>query len=311
MGSDVAQVCRIGALEEREFFAGSSCAFGVFDGMHSGHRFLLEQAKHTARESGGHSIALTFDIDPDERLHAQRLKKLLSNDDRIDMLAQSGVDVVAILPFTPEFSAETPEEFLHNTFGTHAPAYLHVGSDFRFGKRAAGTVKELNAWAQGSGTCVCAHDLVSADGAPITATRIRLLLADCKVREAAELLTYPYTLHDCVMPGRKEGRDMGFRTANLVVEPMRRVLGEGVYAAYALVDGKRYRAAVSVGVSPTFKDETDAYCEVHILDFDDDIYDQDIYVEFIEWLRPMMEFTSVEELIATVTSNIQWVRDNL
>ena len=170
---------------------------------------------------------------------------------------------------------------------------------------------ELEAWAKNSGTSICAHDLVSVDGKPITATRIRLLLADGKVREAADLLTYPYTLHDRVLPGRGEGRDMGFRTANLVVEPMRRVLSEGVYAAYALVDGVRYRAAVSVGVSPTFKGETDSYCEVHILDFEGDIYNQDIYVEFVEWLRPMMEFAHVDELISTVMGNIQWVRDNL
>ena len=307
----MAEVFRIEDPRDRDVFAGSSCAFGVFDGVHSGHRFLLGEACKTAAQCGGRSIALTFDIDPDERFHAQRLKKLLSNEDRIAMLAESGVDAVVILPFTPEFSSRSPEEFLSNTFGEFAPAYLHVGSDFRFGKKAAGTVAELRAWAQRSGTHICAHDLVSADGAPITATRIRLLLADGKVREAAELLTYPYTLHDRVVAGRGEGRDMGFRTANLVIDPMRRVLGEGVYGGYAIVDGVRYRAAVSVGVSPTFAGETDSYSEVHILDFEGDIYDQDIYVEFVEWLRPMMEFPTVEELIATVMSNIQWVRDNL
>lgn len=296
---------------DRSLLAGSSCAFGVFDGVHRGHRFLLNAACETARESGGTSIALTFDIDPDERFHADRLKKLLSNADRIEMLSRTGVDAVVILPFTPEFSAESPEEFLDKTFGGCTPAYLHVGSDFRFGKRAAGNVEVMKRWAEAAGTVVCAHDLVSADGAPVTATRIRALLGEGKVREAADLLTYPYTLHDRVRAGRGEGADMGFRTANLVVEPMRRTLAEGVYGGYAIVEGKKYRAAVSVGVSPTFKDETDAYSEVHILDFDDDIYDQDIYVQFVEWLRPMIQFDSVDELISTVMGNIQWVRDNL
>ncbi len=296
---------------KRDLFLGSSCAFGVFDGVHIGHRFLIDQARRTAKESGGRSIALTFDIDPDELFHAERLKKLLSNEDRMQMLADTGVDVVAILPFTPKFAGESPEEFLASTFGDFPPAYLHVGSDLRFGKRASGTVEDLMQWAKGCGARICAHDLVSSDGAPITSTRIRLLLADGKVREAAELLTYPYTLHDRVVSGRGEGRDMGFRTANLVVEPMRRVLGEGVFGAYAIVDGLRYRAAVSVGVSPTFKGETDSYIEVHILDFEGDIYNQDIYVQFVEWLRPMMEFPTVDELISTVMSNIQWVRENL
>ena len=307
----MARVYRIEKAEDRDLFAGASCAFGVFDGVHIGHRFLLRQAQETAQARGIRSVAITFDIDPDERFHAHRLKKLLSNEDRIAMLAASGVDAVAILPFTPEFSSSAPGEFLATTFSGHAPACLHVGNDFRFGKKAAGTVADLERWGHEANVRICAHDLVSADGRPITATRIRLLLADGKVREAAELLSYPYTLHDRVVAGRGEGADMGFATANLVVEPMRRVLGEGVYGAYAVVDGIRHRAAVSVGVSPTFGGATDAYSEVHILDFAEDIYHQDIYVEFVEWLRPMMEFASVDELVATVMGNIQWVRDNL
>lgn len=307
----MAPIFKFDSESDRSLFKGASCAFGVFDGLHMGHRFLLDSACKTARESGGRSIALTFDIDPDERFHADRLKKLLSNDDRIAMLSQSGVDAVVVLPFTPEFSAESPEEFLAKTFGEFAPAFLHVGSDFRFGKRAAGNVDVLREWGRRSQTRICAHDLVSADGEPVTATRIRMLLAQGNVREAAKLLTYPYTLHDRVRSGRGEGADMGFRTANLVVEPMRRTLREGVYGGYAIVEGEKYRAAVSVGVSPTFKEETDSYSEVHILDFNEDIYNQEIYVQFVEWLRPMIQFDSVDELIATVKGNIQWVRDNL
>ena len=158
------------------------------------------------------------------------------------------------------------------------------------------------------GTHIDAHNLKSTDGAPITATRIRKLLGKHDLDEAAKLLGRRFSLVEKVRPGRGEGADMGFSTANLYIKPERRVLGEGVYAAFVTVDGERYRAAVSMGVSPVFKDETDATCEVHILDFNKDIYGEYIEVEFVEFLRPMIKFDSTEELIRTVMGNIEYCR---
>ena len=296
---------------DKSFFSGSSCAFGVFDGVHMGHRFLLDQAKATAGQTGGKSIALTFDIDPDEMFHAERLKKLMTNEERLEMLASTGVDAVVALPFTRDFAASSPEEFLVRTFGEGTPAHLHVGSDFHFGCKAAGSVAELDAWASGRGMQVHAHELKSADGAPVTATRIRLLLADTNIKEANSLLTRPYFMTGTVEAGRGEGADMGIRTANLAVSDQLRPLGDGVYAAYAHVGGKRYKAAVNVGVAATFADRAVATCEVHLLDFDGDIYGQYMKVEFIEFLREMRAFDDVQELIATIQGNIDWVRENL
>lgn len=304
-------VFKLNQPEARQVLARSACAFGVFDGVHAGHRFLIESACADAREHGLASVVLTFDSDPDERFHPDRLKKLLTNQDRISMLAQTGVDAVVVLPFTSELASLSPQEFLQGVLAGNVPASLHVGSDIRFGSKVAGDVECLRQWGKLNDMRVCAYDLLKLNGEPVTSTRIRLLLSQGKVEDAQALLSYPYTLHDRVVAGRGEGRDMGFRTANLVVDPMRRILCEGVYAAYAIVGGKRYKAAVSVGVSPTFKDQTDAYSEVHILDFEEDIYGQDIEVQFVAWLRPMMAFDSVEELIATVMGNIAWVRDNL
>lgn len=292
-------------------FEHSSCAFGVFDGVHLGHQYLLESAIKTAAESGGQSIALTFDIDPDECFHPDRLKKLMSNDRRLEFLESSGVDAVVALPFTRDFAALSPEEFLSKTFNGHVPAYLHVGLDFRFGYRAAGTVADLGEWGAEVGTYIAAHNLKSADGAAITATRIRKLLAAHDLDEAAKLLGRPFSIYEKVQPGRGEGADMGFRTANLIMPVNRQVLGDGVYAAWAVIGGKRYKAAVSVGVAPTFEDATKATCEVHILDFHEDIYEQYIEVQFMEFLRPMIKFDSTEELIRTVLGNIDYVRRNL
>lgn len=307
----MAQIFNIDTTFDHSMLGGSSCAFGVFDGVHTGHQYLLNAACETARESGGAAIALTFNIDPDELFHAQRLKKLLANEDRLNMLAASGVDAVCVLPFNREFASASPTEFLEATFGGHAPAYLHVGQDFRFGAKAAGVVADLETWAASSGTKICAHALVSADGQPISATRIRKLLLDAQLEEANKLLGYPYTLCDVVRPGRGDGASFGFATANMELVPNKRVLGEGVYGGYAYVDGKQYRAAVAVGVSPLFEAETSANIEVHILDFEGNLYGQKIEVQFIRRIRPMIEFASQDELIATVLDNIAWVRENV
>ena len=292
-------------------FAGSSCAFGVFDGLHTGHQYLIGQAVETNDVPGGRSIVITFDIDPDEVFHPDRLKKLSRNADRLDALVHAGADDVVVLPFTPAFFGQPPEDFLANTFPQGAPAHLHIGEDFRFGAKAAGNVETLREWGARVGCQIHAHHLVSADGVPITATRIRLLLLDCKIKEANRLLGRPYSIRETVHKGRGDGADFGFATANLQVIEHDRVLGEGVYAAYATIDGTRFKAAVSVGVSPTFEATSTANMEVHILEFEGDLVDKPITVEFIEFLRPMIKFDSTEELIATVMGNIQWVRDNL
>ena len=298
----------------RKLFAGASCAFGVFDGLHQGHRYLIDQSvasAHTADDACGCSIILTFDIDPDEVFHPNRLKKLMRNADRLAALEQTGADAVVILPFTHDLFTLEPDEFLETTFSAGVPAHLHVGENFRFGAKAAGTVETLRRWGTRVGCRIHAHGLVSSDGKPITATRIRLLLQDCKLREATTLLGHPYSLRETVQRGRGEGTGFGFATANLQVKPHDRVLGEGVYAAWATIGNARYKAAVSVGVSPTFEASANADMEAHILDFNGDLIGRDITLEFVEYLRPMIKFDSTEELIATVTANIDWIRENL
>lgn len=294
-------------------FSGSCCAFGVFDGVHRGHRFIIGEAVCDARARDARAVVVTFDRDPDELFAADRLKKLMSNDARVEALCSiEGVDAVVTLPFTRAFASLEPRAFLDATLGDgHAPASLHVGSDFRFGARAAGDAGALAKWGAEHGMGVVAHDLLTVRGMPVTSTRIRALLAQGDVVQAKALLGHAYSVREQVRPGRGEGADMGFATANVHVPDELRVLGDGVYAAYALVDGVRYKAAVSVGVSPTFAEAARANMEVHILDFAGDLYGRLIKVCFEHWLRPMKEFSSTEELIATVMGNIQWVRDNL
>lgn len=310
-GLVVAQIFRADETFSQSLFAGASCAFGVFDGVHKGHQYLIDCAKQSAQSLGGRSLVLTFDIDPDEVFRPDKLKKLMTNEDRIATLAKTGVDAVVVLPFTLEFAASTPEEFLRKTFGDTTPASLHVGYDFKFGARAKGTVEDLRQWGHKHAVTIDALGLKSEDGAPISATRIRQLLSEGDITEANRLLGHTYFVGGVVQPGRGEGADMGFRTANLEIPSIMRALGDGVYAAWATVDSKRYKAAVNVGVPATFAERSRATCEVHLLDFKGDLYGQTIRVEFLHWLRPMRKFDDIDELIATVQGNIAWVRENL
>lgn len=307
----MAVICSLEQAHDQQLLVGACCAFGVFDGVHQGHRFIIEQACQEARDTGRLSIALTFDIDPDELFHADRLKKLMSNGQRIASLSEQGLDAVVVLPFTKEFAAQAPDEFLDLTFQGGTPSSMHIGFDLRFGARASGGLAELEEWGSVRGMTVHGHDLLEVDGQPVTSTRIRFLLAQGCIKEANALLGSGYRVCGEVQQGRGEGGDFGFKTANLHVPEMLKVLGDGVYAAYAYVDGKRYKAAVSNGVAPTFADSAKANVEVHILDFEGDIYRKSICVEFVEWLRPMMSFPSIDELITTVMGNIEWVRQNL
>lgn len=184
----MAQTLYLDDASDRSFFDGSSLSFGVFDGVHRGHRYLIGCARDTAFATQGKSIVLTFSIDPDELFAKDRHVKLLSNQDRIGMLASCGVDYVAVLPFDREFAALSPEAFLTWTFKGSSPRYIHVGEGFRFGSRASGTVEDLERWGGPIGTQVCAHKLLEHGGQPISATRIRGLLSESDVRQAETLL---------------------------------------------------------------------------------------------------------------------------
>ncbi len=169
----------------------ASVAFGVFDGVHEGHRFIIGEAVNTAREEGRASAVITFDIDPDEVFAADRLKKLMTNEARIAKLAELDVDAVVVLPFSREFAAQSPEDFLNACFGGGVPSHIHIGSDFHFGRKAAGNVESLRAWGAERGMEVHGHELVAEGGRPVTATRIRGLLSEGRAREAATVWGAP------------------------------------------------------------------------------------------------------------------------
>jgi riboflavin kinase/FMN adenylyltransferase len=291
-------------------FDGAKVCIGVFDGLHLGHRTLIDSLGEDGHV--GSRVIVTFDIDPDEVFGCAGFKKLMSNDARIAALLQTDVDAVVVLPFEEVRNME-PIAFLDVLFAGYDPVEVAVGEGFRFGAKAAGNVQVMRDWAASrtSGCTVSEIALAELDGAPVSSTRIRGLLAAGCVDQAARLLGRPWRISGEVVRGRNQGADMGFATANLSIAPVMAVASPGVYGGYAYVDGKRYKAAISFGASPTFADQKPADMEVHVLDFAGDLYGRTLDVDFVEWIREMRKFDSLEELIATVTANIEYIRENL
>jgi len=285
------------------------CAIGVFDGVHQGHRFLIDKTIEQARHLQLPAIAITFDRDPDELfVRPGALRKLLSNEDRISLLAQSGVDAVCVIPFERELSRLDPQSFLDVVIAKHgSPRGIHIGSDFRFGHKAAGTTEDLTLWASAHNCEVFPHNLYTDAGSSVTSTRIRNALQAGDLALANKLLMRPHYIWATVVKGRSAGRNLGFPTANLRPDDYLIPPADGVYVSAVIIEGRLYRAATSVGVPSTFT-HTSPTIEAHILDFDDDLYGLRLQIFFFELLRPMISFSTVDELQKTVFHNIEQTR---
>lgn len=290
------------------------CAIGAFDGVHAGHRFLIQSMVEDAHRRGTASVVVTFDVDPDELfLDRSKVRKLLSNEDRIERLANLGADYVLVLPFTCEFAAHTFDSFLMEYLLTSMELEcIHVGYDFRLGAGTDGDVGNLRDWGRARGCGCVGYDLLRIGNEPVTATRIRELIGHGQVAKAADLLGYPFYITGVVHHGRGEGGErFDIPTANVFWEVPYTPVLDGVYAGYVKVDGVRYPAAINMGVPPTFKERTDCRLEPHLLDFTGDLYGKTVSVSFVERLRDLKAFSSEEELRETIGANIEWVREHL
>ena len=292
------------------------CAIGAFDGVHRGHQALIARARSEAQERADELVVVTFSPDPSVVLtpgHPQRM--LLSDAARTRALRSiEGVDRLVVLEFTPELAALPYERFVRETLaGTVELDCVVVGSDFRLGAGGAGTVSALRELGRADGFDVIGMDLVDEGGEPITATRVRGLLAAGRVEAAAGLLGRCHFVSGEVEHGRGEGTGLGFPTANVRVLSGLCLPAEGVYAGYVVSDGVAWPAAVNVGKPRTFSpgEEGESFLEATLLGFSGDLYGAKVDVVFLRWLRAPRAFSSVDELERVVLGNVSWVRATL
>lgn len=290
--------------------APTAVTIGVFDGVHLGHRAVMDRLVDRARAGGLVPAALTFDPHPLEFVAPERAPRLLTTVvQRVELLAACGIGIVGVLPF-PEIRDLSPETFAVDLLGGRLAArYVAVGTDFRFGRDRAGDVDVLRALGRVHGFEVEAVDLVARiDGEVVSSTRIRSDIAEGRVADAAVLLGRPVELRGVVVHGDARGRTIGFPTANIHVPERLAVPADGVYAAWCRLggvraDGRRLPAVVNIGVRPTF-DGTRRIVEVHLLDVDEDLYGAELVVDLVDRIRDEVRFGSVDVLVARLHEDV-------
>lgn len=296
-------------------FGPSAVAIGKFDGVHAGHRRVIAQLEVEASARSLVATVVTFDRNPLSVLRPELCPEaLLSNGQKLDRLAETGLAATLMLTFDLDFSRQAPEVFVRDILvnALHARIVM-VGSDFRFGAKGAGTVDTLREFGAEYGFEVVLIDDVVLDvthdgGHRVSSTWIRDLLSAGRPREAATLLGHLAGIRSSVVHGEARGRDLGYPTANLAHGAEGFIPADGVYAAWLSVDGRRYGAAVSIGNNPTFEGVADKTVEAHVLDEQLDLYDKVVDLEFVEYIRPMNKFPDAASLVVQMGLDEQRIR---
>ena len=298
---------RLEALPRPE--GGSAVTVGFFDGVHLGHRAVLDRTVTRARELGLPSVAVTFDRHPREILTPGREPRLLTTvETKASLIADRGIDRLLVLPFTAEFAAWEPERFVREVLLEALGAQrVTVGANFTYGNRAAGTVETLVAAAPAAGFEAERIDLVDLDGRRVSSSSIRTALAEGDLDWPTRALGRRYAVEGTVVSGAGRGHGMGYPTANLETSPRLLLPANGIYAGRASCDGVRAVAAVSVGTNPTFGSEP-LHVEAYLLDYEGDLRDRAIRIEFWERLRDEMRFDRVEDLVAAMDADVARTR---
>lgn len=289
----------------------SVVALGTFDGVHLGHRAILGTAVTHAREAGLQALACTFEQHPIEILQPARAPRSITTvEERLALIAETGVDGVVVLSFTPELAAVEPEAFVKEVLlGRLRAQQVVVGFNHRFGRGARGDAGLLQELASRLGFQAHVVPPLTVGGVPVSSSEVRTALQRGDVVAAARFLGRPYAIGGTVTSGAGRGRTLGFPTANLAPDG-NLLIPRGVYGCLAHVDGVVHPSVVNIGVRPTFA-ETTLAIEAHLLDFTGDLYGRRMRLDFMLHLREEMRFPSVEDLKAQIARDVEAARVGL
>lgn len=284
---------------------------GNFDGVHKGHQALFERVKQWARDLDGQSVVMTFNPHPIEVLFPQKpLSFITSHQKKLDLIASCGIDATIVIPFDHEFSRMTAREFVEivlvEKIGAKA---IIVGYDYRFGKGREGDIAFLKELGKQHGFEVDVVSGIRLNDTTVSSTAIRQMIVHGQVKEANRLLGRFFEVSGTVIAGRKRGVTLGFPTANIRM-PALASPRTGVYVVEAEIEGKTYGGAANLGYNPTFGDN-ELSLEVHLFDFNRDIYDKPITVRFIDRLRDERRFSGPQELVEQIRKDVDTAKQIL
>jgi len=292
---------------------------GNFDGVHRGHRAIMETVVSRARALAGEAVVYTFEPHPRRVLQPERAPGLLATlDQKLERLEELGVDVVIVEPFDREFAAMPPEHFVRECVHRRLrPVEVYVGYDFRFGRDREGSMRLLTELGPHLGFSVTIIPEITVEGQDVNSTRIRRLLEEGRVEEVSALLDRPYTVRGQVVQGDRRGREIGFPTANLALE--NEILpAAGVYGGEVrFLDGStppagaRFGAVTNVGRRPTFGPDGALVAEAHLLDFEGECYGRRMELSFRFRLRAEQRFSGLEALRAQIARDVEEGRRRL
>ncbi len=282
-------------------------SFGKFDGIHRGHELLLEQL--AAEKSGGlKAVLFTFDIPPRRNVEQADAKVLTTNDEKMHLCMQRGVDYLVECPFTPEIMCMEAEDFIEKIVRQLHAKCMVVGEDFRFGHNRRGDYHMLLDYRGRYGYEVKVVEKMKEGSRDISSTFVREEIAKGNVERANRLLGYPYFVTGTVLHGNHIGRTIGVPTINQLPPAEKLLPPNGVYVTEVYAEGRKYRGVTNVGCKPTIAGENPVGVETHLLDFAADIYGKSVTVEFLSRVRGERKFPSVDALREQLQNDIAYAR---
>jgi riboflavin kinase/FMN adenylyltransferase len=281
-------------------------ALGNFDGLHRGHLKIIERVKRGAAEHGGTPMAMTFDPHPPRVVRPDKAPPLLMTmPQKLAAFERAGLSAVAVVRFTHEMSQWDPETFVRTVLVDWLRvSEVWVGANFLFGHERSGTFSLLRTLGQRYGFRADKIDPVRYKDFVVSSTRIRRLVTEGRMDEAAALLGHQYAIDGTVVEGRRRGREIGFPTANLRTEN-ELIPPHGVYATTATIDGVFHASVSNIGVRPTFGDGVDTTIETHVLDYAGDLYGRRVRLGFVQRLRDERKFSDIDALKAQIEADVR------
>ncbi len=293
-------------LNELPSFRNAVITIGSFDGVHFGHQRILRQVRELAAQYNGESVVVTFDPHPrlviypdDDSLHL-----LTSTQKKCELLEKSGINHVVLVRFTPEFAQQSPEDYIQNFLVKNfQPKHIVIGYDHHFGENRKGNIDLLQMLAPKYGYNVVEISKQEIDDIAVSSTKIRLALDKGDIQAAQNLLAHDFSFTGTVVKGQQLGRTIGYPTANIQPDDRHQLIpANGIYAATIEINHAIFKASLYIGTRPTLNGETRTI-EAFIFDFDEDIYDQNVKLNFVKYIRPDKKLESLDALKSQIAKD--------